>query len=64
MRRQVRSGWGHTLLGGQFTANPDVEYNGVGYLTSTVAGIGGDGAMWVQDARLGSGWVSLGGQFY
>jgi len=64
VRRQNRSAPGYTVLGGQFTANPDVEYNGVGYMTTTVAGIGGDGAMWVQDSRLGSGWVSLGGQFY
>jgi hypothetical protein len=64
MRKQDRTGGGYTNLGGQFTANPDVEYNGVGYLTTTVAGIGGDNAMWVQDNRLGSGWVSLGGQFY
>jgi hypothetical protein len=64
MVKQDRSGWSRTVLGGQFTANPDVEYNSVGYLTTTIAGIGGDNAMWVQDSRLGSGWVSLGGQFY
>ena len=63
MRLNNRSGPGYTNYGGSFIASPDVEYNGLGYMTVTIAGVGGDGALWVVDSRFGGGWVSLGGKF-
>lgn len=53
----------YNVLGGSFASNPAVQFTGTGNIPTTVAGIGDDGAMWVHDSRLGSGFVSLGGRF-
>jgi hypothetical protein len=49
-------------LGGFFTANPDVEYNAISPWSLTIAGIGADGALWVNESGLTNDWRSLGGQ--
>lgn len=59
----ARYGTPEVLLGGSFLANPDVEYNAVTPSSVTIAGVGGDGAMWVNESGTSNAWRSLGGQF-
>lgn len=51
------------LLGGGFVANPDVEYDLRTPFSVTIAGVGDDGALWVNDSGTSNSWRSLGGQF-
>jgi hypothetical protein len=59
----TRYGTPEVLLGGGFVANPDVECDARTPYSVTIAGIGGDGAVWVNDSGTSGSWRSLGGRF-
>jgi hypothetical protein len=65
MRKVNSSQYGtpEVLLGGSFIADPDVEYDAATPYSLTIAGIGDDGAMWVNNGGVSYSWRSLGGQF-